>query len=107
MYSVHYLEYYADRFITLRLVAHGLCLEQYLAAPAELEALYADRFLPLLPAQKLVQQQLDAIEAEAYGIEAQVTHLPCRNGAVIEPMHHHRFHKRSFKSFFEPRRDRP
>lgn len=103
LYSVPYLEHYADRFVQLRLSAHGLNLEQYLVAPQDMEALYGDLFLPLLPGQKLVQNHFDAIDAEVARLEAQVSHLPCRNGAVVEPLHHRRYRPRGTRSDFSRR----
>ena len=44
-----YLNHYADRFVALRLGAHGVDLEQYLADPERFEHLA--EFEPPLPAQ--------------------------------------------------------
>lgn len=97
-YRDEYLEHYADRYVALYLKGHGVTLEQYLADPSRYDRL-ADEPLPLLPAQQRVQARLDA---EAYRLAAEVDHLPQRNGAVIEPLHHHR-HSRAVSCDFKRR----
>jgi hypothetical protein len=59
MYPDAYLNYYADRYIALRLGAHGVGLEQYLGDPDLYEHL-ADEPEPLLPAQRAVAARLAA-----------------------------------------------
>lgn len=54
-----YLNHYADRFIALRLSAHGVDLEQYLANPGRFEHL-ADEPEPLLPAQREAAARISA-----------------------------------------------
>lgn len=98
-YSDEYLEHYADRFVAMRLDLHGINLAQYLAAPARYERLALEPF-PLLPEQRAVQARLDA---EAVRAAAEVAHLPQRNGAVVEPLHHHRHPKRSPLAMFARR----
>jgi hypothetical protein len=95
-YSDEYLEHYADRYVAMHLRGHGITLEQYLAAPARYEHLALEPF-PLLPEQRAVQERLDT---EAARVEAEVAHLPRRNGAVVEPLHHHRHPKRSPLAMF-------
>ncbi|WP_445157374.1 hypothetical protein [Halomonas sp. E14] len=97
-YPDEYLEYYADRYVALYLKGHGVTLDQYLYDPARYEPL-AEAPLPLLPEQQAVQARLDA---EAERVEAEVAHLPRRNGAVVEPLHHHR-HPRSAQCDFKRR----
>jgi hypothetical protein len=116
-YSDAHLEHYADRFIALRLARHGINLVQYLANIDRFERLALEPE-PLLPAQqaaalKLWQQQdtgLDAPSATASQEEWQdwrelvagwreettaqeraLAHLPRRNGAIVEPLAHHRY----------------
>lgn len=98
-YSDEYLEHYADRYVALHLRGHGITLEQYLVEPARYEHLALEPF-PLLPEQQAVKEQLDA---EAARVEAEVAHLPRRNGAVVEVLHHHRHPKRSPLAFFARR----
>ncbi|NVE91571.1 hypothetical protein [Vreelandella titanicae] len=50
-YSDEHLEYYADRFIRLRIARHGVTLAQYLINPAQFERLALEPE-PLLPAQQ-------------------------------------------------------
>lgn len=94
-YSDEYLNHYADRFVAMRLDLHGVRLDQYLANPDHYEALALEP-LPLLPQQKAVQARLDAADKAA----AEVAHLPQRNGAIVEPLRHHRFPKRSPLAMF-------
>ncbi|AXY41623.1 hypothetical protein [Halomonas sp. JS92-SW72] len=120
-YSDATLEHYADRFIALRLARHGVNLEQYLANPARFERLALEPEPPLpaqqaaalrlwwawdtglapagastvptaLPANYQCWRELIAQwrHAEAT-VERDIAHLPRRNGAFIEPLHHHRF----------------
>jgi hypothetical protein len=95
-YSDEYLEHYADRYVAMHLRGHGVSLEQYLADPTRYEHLALEPF-PLLPEQQAAQQRLDA---EMARVEAEVAHLPRRNGAVVEPLHHHRHPKRSALAMF-------
>lgn len=98
-YRTEYLEHYADRYVALHLRGHGITLDQYLAAPARYEHLALEP-LPLLPVQREIQERLDI---EAAKVEAEVAHLPQRNGAVVEPLHHHRHPRRGTVAMF-PRR---
>lgn len=92
-YSDEYLDHYADRYVAMHLKGHGITLDQFLANPARYEHLALEPF-PLMPEQKAVRDRLDA-QAEAVRVEAEVAHLPRRNGAVVEPLHHHRHPRRS------------
>lgn len=92
MYSVPYLEHYADRYVELHLKGHGISLEQYLANPQRYEHL-ADEPFPLLPEQRQAQARIDAAEVPV-PVEAEVDHLPRRNGTVVEILHHHRHPRR-------------
>lgn len=100
-YSDEYLEHHADRFVALRLDLHGLSLEQYLAAPERYEHLAHEPF-PLLPAQRAVAERVYAQEL-AEEAERQTADLPRRNGAVVEPLHHHRHPKRGPSANFTRR----
>lgn len=106
LYNVHYLEHYADRFIELGLRRYGLTLEQYLPAPQLIENLYLHTEpRPLLAKQQRVQQRLDADDnyQEQHihtALEAELDHLPRRNGVAIEPLHHKRHSKHSSKCNF-------
>lgn len=99
-YSCAYLSYHGERFVAQRLAAHGITFAQYLADPDRYDHL-ALEFEPLLPAQRAVQARLDA-EHEPTPIEAEVAHLPQRNGTVVEPLHHHR-HPRALACDFKRR----
>lgn len=117
IYPDETLDYYADRFIALRLARHGINLAQYLANIERCERLALEPE-PLLPQQqwaalKLWQQQdtglgmptstelrddwqdwrdlLARWRGEAEALERDVAHLPRRNGAIVEPLAHHRF----------------
>lgn len=122
--SNEHLEHYADRFALLRLARHGVTLAQYLANVDRFERLALEPEPPL-PAQQAailrlwaeqdtgladrpaepVQPELgehDAwrdllagLRAEAAYAERAVAHLPQRNGAIVEPLHHHRHPRRA------------
>lgn len=122
------LEHYADRFILLRLSRWGISLVQYLANPFryELLALTSEPLLPAQQAAALrIWQRWDTgldVEgaattppvdpdelidprelmaqwrAEAEQAQQAVAHLPQRNGAIIEPLAHHR-HERGTHRF--------
>ncbi|MEX0745291.1 MAG: hypothetical protein WD118_06780 [Phycisphaeraceae bacterium] len=100
IYSDEYLERMGDRYVALHLRGHGVTMVQYLSDPERYEALALEP-MPLLPAQKAVQARLDA-EAGLAPAEAEVAHLPQRNGAVVEPLHHHR-HPRALACDFKRR----
>lgn len=128
-YPDEILEYYADRFVLLRLARHGVSLEQYLANVDrfELLALCSE---PLLPAQQAVvlrlwwtwdtgltlrgdesepaallenyqdwRELLERWRAETEQAEAGLAHLPQRNGVTVEPLHHHRYPRRTSAGF--------
>ena len=65
-----------------------------LAARAELEAARAE--------QEAARAEREAARAarEAARAEQEIEHLPRRNGAAIEVLHHRRHHRRTFLSFF-------
>jgi len=89
-YSDEYIEHHADEFVAMRLDRRGLTLDQYLDNPAR----YADLVLepePLLEAQAEIQARLDAEHGRPL-VEREVEGLPCRNGALVEPLHHKRRH---------------
>jgi len=118
-YSDAHLEHYADRFIALRMARHGVNLAQYLINPAQFERLALEPE-PLLPAQEAavlrIWQRWDTGLADA-DIQpegkAESAELPPeyavweefllgvgnnkvirqRNGAFIEPLHHHRHNR--------------
>lgn len=102
-YSDEYLNYYADRYVAMHLKGHGISLEQYLHDPARYEHLALAPF-PLLPAQQAVRDRLDAEAAEVGAVtarmEAEVAHLPRRNGAAVEPLRHHRYPRRGLLAMF-------
>ncbi|WIX34928.1 hypothetical protein QO259_09915 [Salinicola sp. JS01] len=122
------LEYYADRFVLLRLNRHGVNLEQYLANVDRFERLALEPE-PLLPAQqtaalRLWQQQDTGVLPRQHaapthgpwidpadivdigellaGLRAEVEateQMPRQNGAAIEPMRHHRHNRRNNGDF--------
>ncbi|MDO0944627.1 hypothetical protein [Chromohalobacter israelensis] len=123
------LDYYADRFVLLRLARHGVTLPQYLANVDRFERLALEAE-PLLPQQQAAalhlwwgwdtglaprgdggeptalpdnwqdwRELLARWRAESEAAEREVAHLPHRNGAPIEPLHHHRFERRNNSRF--------
>lgn len=118
LYSDAYLEHYADRFIALRLARRGVTLLQYLANIEQCERLALEPE-PLLPAQQAAvlrlwqrwdtglgapaspavagadwqdwRELLARWQGEAEQLEGEVAHLPRRNGAYVEPLHHQRY----------------
>lgn len=56
-YSDEYLEYFADKYHTLRLDKHGVSLDEYLASPSKYNHL-EDICFPLLPEQITVANKL-------------------------------------------------
>ncbi|WP_447926924.1 hypothetical protein [Vreelandella sp. EE27] len=115
-YSDSELEYFADRFVRLRLSRHGFNLAQYLANPvtAERAALEPE---PLLPAQQKavlkIWQRWDTGLAPTAPEETPTEPVEYaaweelliglgnnqairqRNGAYVEPLHHHRHEPRN------------
>lgn len=121
LYPDEQLEYYANRFFALGLAQCDITLVQYLADPARYEPFAME---PLLPKQQAVVLRLwheqdtglgvassDAPvideellvdphalvaewRAQAEAAERGVEHLPRRNGAIVEPLHHHRHQPR-------------
>lgn len=121
-YSDAHLEHYADRFIALRMARHGVNLAQYLINPHQFERLALEPE-PLLPAQEaavlriwqrwdtgLAEQTAEPTEAAP---DEEPSELPPefavweefllglgnnkairqRNGAFVEPLHHHRHNR--------------
>ncbi|SDK30924.1 hypothetical protein [Billgrantia gudaonensis] len=129
LYSDAYLEHYADRFIALRLARHGVNLAQYLAHPERYEARALEPEPPLAAQRAVAlrlwwgwdtglaprgdggeatglpenwqdwRELLAQWRADAEAAEREVAHLPRRNGAVIEPLHHHRYERRNNSNF--------
>lgn len=125
-YSDAYLEHYADRFIALRLARRGVTLLQYLANIEQCERLALEPE-PLLPAQQAAvlrlwqcwdtglgapaspavagtdwqdwRELLARWQGEAEQLEGEVAHLPRRNGAYVEPLHHHRYPRNGAAKF--------
>lgn len=97
-YSDEYLNYYADRYVAMHLRGHGISLEQYLHDPGHYEHLALEPF-PLLPQQQAVRDRLDT-ETAPTAVEAEVAHLPRRNGVVVEPLRHHRYPRRGLLAMF-------
>lgn len=95
-YSDAYLNHFSDRYVALRLRAHGVSLEQYLARPALYEPLALEPE-PLLPAQRLVSRRIAAdweqaaeLNELAAAIEAQAPADARLSGqALREPLRHH------------------
>ena len=101
VYRDEYLDHYADRYRELMLRLHGITLLQYLAAPAACEAVaarWAERPEPC-PAAILPQQITESEARLERGLEA----CPRRNGAIVEPLHHHRLPRRSLRCHFTRR----
>lgn len=112
-YTDDEIEYYADRFARLRIARHGFNLAQYLANPVTVERAALEPE-PLLPAQHAavlrIWQRWDTGLAPAQPEPEEPFELPPeyavweefllglgntqavrkRNGAYIEPLHHHR-----------------
>ncbi|MCE8027516.1 hypothetical protein HOP54_02275 [Halomonas daqingensis] len=123
------LEYYADRFVLLRLARHGVTLEQYLANVERFERLALEPEPQLLPGQREAtlriwwawdtglaprgdadapvlpenyqdwRELLAQWQAETEAAEAALAHLPRRNGVIVEPLHHHRHPRRAGADF--------
>ncbi|SES24366.1 hypothetical protein SAMN04487958_110117 [Vreelandella subterranea] len=122
-YSDETLEQYADRFVQLRLARHGVNLAQYLANPVQFErlALEPEPLLPAqqaavlriwqrwdtgLAEQPVAAQEssvpdwdwdwrdlLDRWHTETEQAERAVARMQQRNGAYVEPLHHHRHNR--------------
>lgn len=109
IYPTETLDYYADRFVKLRLARHGWTLQQYLAHPAAGEEAALEPEPPLACqrdiARRILSEEEGAPIAEQH--ERELAALPtCNNGAAIEPMHHHRLHKRGIGADFNRKRKR-
>lgn len=126
-YTDAYLEHFASRYVALYLKGHGITLQQYLAAPDRYKHL-AFAPLPLLPKQQMavlrIWQRWDTGLAEQAAApeapEEKPFELPGeyavweefllgignnkairqRNGAYVEPMHHHRHNPRNRSANF-------
>lgn len=130
-YSDETLEQYADRFVQLRLSRHGVNLAQYLANPVQFERLALEPE-PLLPAQQAavlriwqrwdtgIAEQPEAVQestvpdwdwrdlldrwrTETEQAERAVARMQQRNGAYVEPLHHHRHNARNRSANFAKR----
>lgn len=98
MESPERIDYWGDVFVQ-RGYARYTTFAKFMTAPEKwAQRLEDDR--PLLPEQVDVQQRVDALDSldETIGIlekmERELDHLPRRNGAVVEPLKHHRNHHR-------------
>lgn len=100
VYSDAYINHYADIWLARKLKQRGISLAQFLANPSH----YDDEFLPLLDAQQKVADRLAADDAVAAHAERGTENLPRRNGAIVEPLHHHA-HPRSASRDFHVERD--
>ena len=101
VYGDEYLNHYAERYRALNLRLHGITLLQYLATPTACELvakLWASRPEPC-PAAILPQQISEAEMRLTRGLE----HCPRRDGAIVEPLHHHRLPRRSLRCHFTRR----
>ena len=126
-YSDAHIEHYADRFIALRIARHGVDLAQYLINPAQFERLALEPE-PLLPKQQMavlrIWQRWDTGLAEQAAAPEAPKEKPFelpgeyamweefllgignnkairqRNGAYVEPMHHHRHNPRNRSANF-------
>ena len=93
------LEYYADIF-EQRGYGRYLTLPQFLNSPEQWMETFDCGGRPLLPAQRDLQERIDATSELDYlldktgemvaRLEREVERLPQRNGAPIEPFKHHR-----------------
>ncbi len=101
-YSDEYLNHFADQYSAARLHAHGVSLDAYLADPHRYDALALEPE-PLLPAQQAVAQRIAAVRAThaspqpTPGVDALTARLEAdigtarlADGALVEPLHHHR-----------------
>ncbi|HEU4603438.1 MAG TPA: hypothetical protein VFS24_15800 [Steroidobacteraceae bacterium] len=115
-YPDEYIEYFADRYVAGGWVYQGVTLMQFLALPYRY--ISSDTTSqPLLGSQLRVRNQLIKLERRARKAQTQrdgepldlvwltrqaergVEHLPRRNGAPFEPLHHHA-HPRSTTADF-------
>lgn len=90
-YSDERLDAIGDRYLELRLHQRGVTFEQFLIAPQQYD-LREDMHSFRQSYQRLVED-----------MEGTVAHLPCRGGAVMEPMRHRRNPRRSVMAFFDRR----
>lgn len=97
-YRDDHLNYWSDVWVAAKLGEAGITLDQFLHEPQRYigDDNSPDQFRPLLPRQRAIAEQLER-QAER-GVE----HLPRRNGAIIEPLHHKVF-PRGASPFFMPR----
>ncbi|WP_435100797.1 hypothetical protein [Arhodomonas sp. AD133] len=96
IYSDEYLDHYADRYCELWLHLHGISLLQYLAAPEACERVarkWSDHPEPC-PSSILPQEITRAEQALEREAERGLEHCPRRGGAIVEPLHHHRYPRR-------------
>lgn len=115
IYPDEYIDYWADRFVSNGWLYRGVTLMQYLANPQSYER--RERPLPLLSAQRRVQGRLLALERRALieqelhdgepldlswltrRFERGLEKFPRRNGAIVEPLHHHAHPRRTTADF--------
>ena len=90
-YSDERLDALGGRYIALCLSELGITFEHYLAAPHRYD-------MDEMAARARRTNHRLVLDAEAT-----VAHLPCRDGAVMEPMRHHRNPKRSIAAYFNRR----
>ncbi|MBZ9574389.1 hypothetical protein [Modicisalibacter sp. MOD 31.J] len=106
------------RYRALRMHRHGITWGQYLADPQYCEAraldpeppspeqhgailrLWAHQDTGLAVAPQPVPAPVESPWTESWQdvlerCRAEVDHLPQRNGAIVEPLHHHRFNRRN------------
>lgn len=105
-YADEYIEFYAERYIELRLREQGITLLQYLATPLACEAV-AERNAarghsePLILPQQITRMEaqlrreseaehwLSRFEAVTVQAEQPLAHLPRRDGYIVEKLCHH------------------
>lgn len=97
VYTDDYLEFYAEQFAEHMVYLHGVTLDQYLADPARYRKLLGAPY-PLLDQQQAVADKYADEQMRLSETFDSTTTM--RDGAVIEPMHHHRHPKRSPRAAF-------
>ncbi|WNL39853.1 hypothetical protein RN346_04660 [Halomonas sp. PAMB 3232] len=127
-YSDSEIEYYAERFVRMRIGQHGFNLAQYIANPATVERAALEPE-PLLAAQHAAvlriwqrwdtglaapgsetddieiqangwdwRDFLDQLRADVHAALLPLDHVGQRNGTFIEPMRHHRHNHRNTRA---------
>jgi hypothetical protein len=90
-YSDERINALGDRYLELRLYQVGITFEQFLTTPQRYD------LREMMAGLRRVHQRL------VEDMEDTVAHLPCRGGAVMEPMRHRRNPRRSVMAFFDRR----